>query len=151
MTNRACWRIAVLGLVLVTAAACETAEPSTPATALAAVAGSSWAVAFVDGQPPIAGAVPTITFGADDVTGTGGCNKIRGRYALDAANGTFAVVELRGTAMGCLQPGVSEFETVFVQALGSANQAALDRGGRLVLSGGTAPVILVPLVPPAGG
>src|SRR5215208_41292 len=72
---------AVLALALV-ASGCDQAEPSTPSRGLGAIPGSSWAVAYVDGQPPIAGTNPTVTFAAEHLSGSGGCNRFDGRYTL---------------------------------------------------------------------
>jgi heat shock protein HslJ len=53
------------------------------------------------------------------------------------------VLELGGTAMGCVQAGVMDFETAFMTALGRANQASIDPAGQLVLTGPATQIVLV--------
>lgn len=113
------------------------------------LANTSWIVASVNGRVPIAGAVPTISFTADAVTGSGGCNHIGGRYQVDSATGQFATRDVASTAMGCLQPGVSDFESLFLQALGGSSQAAIDADAQLILSGPASRIVLVALIHPA--
>jgi heat shock protein HslJ len=144
--------IAVLLAMAVAVAGCG-GEPdpsgSPPAGSLATLAGSSWAVVSVNGRPPIPGHVPTVAFESERISGSGGCNQFGGRYQLDPATGRFATVEIGSTLMGCLAAGVSDFEAMFVQALGGATQVALDPAGQLVLSGPSGRVILVRLEHPA--
>jgi heat shock protein HslJ len=121
---------------------------SPPNGAGTTLAGTSWIVLSVAGRPPIAGAVPTISFTADTVGGSGGCNHIGGRYQHDAATGRLAVRDLGGTAMGCLQAGVVDFESAFLQALGSATQARLDANGQLIVDGPAGRIVLVTLEHP---
>jgi hypothetical protein len=51
--------------------------------------------------------------------------------------------------MGCLQVGVSTFESAFLVALSSARQASLDpASGQLHLDGPSGRIVLVPLEHP---
>jgi heat shock protein HslJ len=141
----------VVGLVLVIAlAGCGSdARPSgSPPSSALTLAGTSWIVRTVSGRAPVPGAVPTIQFTATTVAGSGGCNHIGGNYQLDAATGRLAVRDLGSTAMGCLQAGVGDFETAFLQALGSAARAELDGNGQLILDGPAGRVVLVSLAHP---
>jgi heat shock protein HslJ len=108
-------------------------------------------VVSVNGHSPIAGAVPTLSFDAGQIKGFFGCNQGGGRYRVDSATGRFEVQDIAETAMGCLQPGVTAFESVLVQVLGGANQATLDPTGQLILSGPGGRIILVTLEHPAQG
>ena len=103
----------------------------------------------VDGRSPVAGGVPTATFDADRVAGTGGCNQYGGPYRLDPATGRIQFSELVSTDMGCVQAGVTTFESVFLRGLGGSTQAAIDPSGRLILSGPVSRIILVHLEHPA--
>jgi heat shock protein HslJ len=103
----------------------------------------------VDGRSPLVGAVPTATFDAERVGGTGGCNQYGGPYRFDPATGRIQFRELVSTDMGCVQAGVTTFESVFLQALGGSTQAAIDPSGRLILSGPVSRIVLVHLEHPA--
>ena len=127
------------------------ASGSPPSGAISTLSGTSWIVVSVNGRSPIAGAVPTLAFDAEQIKGFFGCNQGGGRYRVDGATGRFAVQDLAETAMGCLQPGVMAFESVLVQLLGGATQAALDPTGQLILSGPGGRIILVTLEHPALG
>lgn len=113
------------------------------------LAGTSWIVVSVNGRSPVPGAVPTVRFDADRVSGSGGCNQFGGSYRANPSTQQFAAGELVSTDMGCLQAGVSAFETTFLQALGGSTQAALDPIGQLVLSGAAGRIVLVRLEHPA--
>jgi heat shock protein HslJ len=124
---------------------------SPPPGGISTLTGTSWIVVSVNGRSPIAGAVPTLAFDAGQIKGFFGCNQGGGRYRLDGATGRFDVQDLAETAMGCLQPGVTEFESVLVQVLGGATQVTLDPTGQLILSGPGGRIILVTLEHPALG
>ena len=149
-------RLLVLVTILASIGGCSgDAAPSAsgtgppPGGAVPTLAGTSWIVVSVAGRSPIAGAVPTVTFDAERVNGTGGCNQYGGSYRVDLSTGQLAVRELVSTDMGCLQAGVSAFETTFLQALGSASQVALDPTGQLTLTGPAGRIVLVHLEHPA--
>ena len=144
-------RLIALVVFAVVLAACDsgaTPSPSPVGDVPSALAGTAWIVQSVNGRAPIAGAVPTIMFDDTSVTGTGGCNHLGGHYQYDAASGSFAVADLGMTAMGCLQPGVTDYETTFVQALGTASHAGTGPDGELVLDGPAGRVLLVHLEHP---
>jgi heat shock protein HslJ len=126
-------------------------SPSSPPGAISTLSGTSWIVVSVNGHSPIPGAVPTLAFDAGQIKGFFGCNQGGGRYRLDVVTGQFAVQDLAETAMGCLQPGVTAFESVLVQALDGASQATLDPTGQLILNGPGGRIILVTLEHPALG
>jgi heat shock protein HslJ len=144
-------RLLVILAIALTSAGCSGGAPSSgpPRGAVGQLTGTSWIVVTVDGRSPVAGAVPTLAFTADRIQGFFGCNQGGGTYRLDPATGQFAVSDLAETAMGCLQPGVMEFEAVLVQALGAATRAGLDDTGRLLLAGPGGAVTLAPLEHPA--
>jgi heat shock protein HslJ len=92
--------------------------------------------------------VPTVVFAQAKISGFAGCNQFGGSYRFDGASGRFEISELGATAMGCLQAGVSEFETAFLTALGDTRQAGLDTAGQLILSGLETRIVLVTLEHP---
>ena len=142
----------VVVAIALAAAGCGGEAPvssSTPGGSVTALAGTSWIVVTVNDRTPIAGAVPTLSFTGDRIQGFFGCNQGGGTYRLDASTGRFAVSDLSETAMGCLQPGVMEFETALLQTLGSSTHASLDTTGRLLLAGPDGAIAVVPLEHPA--
>ena len=148
-------RLLALLTILATVGACSAdATPSGPGSGPSGgtpstLAGTSWIVVSVGGRTPMAGAVPTVTFEADRVGGTGGCNQYGGPYRFDPATGRFEVRELVSTDMGCLQAGVSAFEGLFLKVLGAASQASLDPAGQLILDGPAGRIVLFHLEHPA--
>ncbi len=87
-----------------------------------ALVGTPWvAIAVNNGRGGVASALAgisvTATFGEDGrVTGSGGCNRFSGPYALDGA--ALSIGRLASTRMACLEPeGVGEQEAAFLAAL----------------------------------
>ena len=107
------------------------------------LAGTAWRVLSVNDRAPVAGSEPTAIFTAAKVNGSAGCNSYGGSYTYDPSTGAISFPELGMTAMGCLQPGRNEFETLFSQAIGSVTTASVDEEGRLVLTGPGAQILLV--------
>jgi heat shock protein HslJ len=110
----------------------------------ATLAGTAWPVVSVGGRVPVAAAVPSATFAADRVTGSGGCNSYGGGYQYDPASGRIQMHNLVMTSMACLEAPRNDFETAFFRALGTANLAAVDARGRLMLSGPGGMIALEP-------
>ena len=65
----------------------------------ASLAGTVWRAVSVAGAAPVAGREPTITFEADRVSGTTGCNQYFGGYTLGGGAVAFAAVGM--TLMAC--------------------------------------------------
>ena len=91
--------------------------------------GSSWVLESLYGQPPVADTTVTLSFEANRVSGSDGCNRLMGSYTVDGFNITFG--PLAGTMMACPGP-IMEQADKFRQALSNAKsfQAA---EGRLTL------------------
>jgi heat shock protein HslJ len=106
------------------------------------LAGTAWRVVSVNNQAPVIGSEPTVVFAANQLKGSAGCNSYGGQYAYDPSTGAIALRELSMTAMGCLEPGRSEFEGLFTNALTQATSASIDPAGRLVLTGPGGQVML---------
>ncbi len=90
-----------------------------------ALVGTEWvAIGINNGRGGVASALAgvevTATFGEDGrVTGSGGCNRFFGPYALDGA--ALSIGPLASTRMACFEPeGVGEQETAYLAALGRA-------------------------------
>jgi heat shock protein HslJ len=130
---------ALLGVLLLAACAAPSAEQPAPtgaaggATEPAAegLAGTSWALSDLDGNPPVAEA--TLQFDAEGrLAGTTGCNQYSGGYS--AEGDTLAVGELISTKMACTAAGVMEQETRFLGALGQAASYSIA-GDTLTIEG----------------
>jgi heat shock protein HslJ len=137
-------RVALL-VLLVALAACS--GPPGPSDVIreghpATLAGTAWRVVSVGGRVPVAAAVPTATFAAVRVSGSGGCNTYGGRYQYDPATGRIEMRDLGMTLMACAEAPRNDFETVFFQAFSQANLVSVDAKGRLELSGSGGLVLL---------
>ena len=108
------------------------------------LAGSTWAVASVSGRAPVIGSRPNVIFGATDVQGSSGCNSFGGTYRYDPSSGRIDLSKnMFMTEMAC-PDGRDTFESALIQALTAASDASFDGEGRLVLSGASGQVLLVP-------
>jgi heat shock protein HslJ len=106
------------------------------------LAGSGWHVVTINGRPPVSDSEPTAVFAAAEVKGSAGCNSYGATYSYDPSTGGIAFELMRMTAMGCLDPGRSEIEALFVQTIGQVTSASTDPQGRLVLSGQGGEIVL---------
>ncbi|HEU4453462.1 MAG TPA: META domain-containing protein [Longimicrobium sp.] len=99
----------------------------------APLAGTSWQLVELNGQPPVAGG-PTLTlaFAADGerASGFGGCNQFGGPYTQSGASLRFGA--LLATQRACLDPALNTQESTYLQALQSTNRYSIE-GGQLVL------------------
>jgi len=111
-----------------TAAAAATDTPS-----LATVAGATWMLVSLGGQPlPPGTRAPTAVFDGARMSGLGGCNRYTGQ-AQTKAPGTIAIGPLAATKMACPPPAM-DLESRYFAALAQVTQYRLT-GSRLVLSG----------------
>lgn len=105
------------------------------------LAGTSWALAEMNGRPPVASPKPiTMQFNNEGrVAGAAGCNQYSATYVEDARK--LLVGQAMSTKMACTQPGVMEQEAAFLKALASSITFSRDGdklqvntsdGGRLV-------------------
>jgi heat shock protein HslJ len=122
------------GLVLV---GCGEARSSTPPLTLAT---TTWRAVSVAGRSPVADREPTISFEADRVRGSGGCNQFGGSYS--DVDGVLAFGDLSMTLMGCSEP-IGSIETAFMGTLTALKRASIDDSGRLVLDGPGGQVLLI--------
>jgi len=116
--------------------------------AASSLAGTAWWAVSVAGAAPVAGREPTITFAADRVSGTTGCNQYFGGYTL--VGGAIAFSEVGMTRMAC-DDAIGQIEGAFTSALTAATTAAIDAEGRLHLAGTGGEIVLEPDSEPATG
>ncbi|HEX2077695.1 MAG TPA: META domain-containing protein [Longimicrobium sp.] len=97
------------------------------------LAGTSWRLIELNGQPPVAGGEAlTLQFAADgqQVSGYGGCNQFSGPYTQSGSSLRFG--PLVSTRRACLEPALNTQETAYFEALESTTRYSLQ-GGVLVL------------------
>lgn len=129
MTN-VLWLIA---LALAVPASASGQEPS-------GLAGSEWRVLAIAGETVPEGVAPIIQFRSDgDLTGTGGCNRFTGTYAVDGGN--LVVSPLAATRMACPEPAMA-IESRLFATLADVTAFARDRAD-MVLSGADDTPLLV--------
>jgi heat shock protein HslJ len=136
MTSRLVGLAACILSVLVLVG-CGEPGSSTPHLTLA---GTTWRAVSVAGRPPVVDRQPTISFDADQVRGSGGCNQLGGSYSY--VDGVLAFGNLTMTLMGCPEP-IGSIEAGFVATLTGLKSASMDDNGRLVLDGPGGQVLLV--------
>ena len=96
------------------------------------LAGTSWQLVELNGQPLVPGGEPlTLVFAADEprVSGYGGCNQFSGEYAQNGAS--LRIGPLLSTRRACLEPALNTQETAYFQALESTTRYSIE-GGQLV-------------------
>lgn len=136
-----------LALLLLTSG-CAGTTPAAPApapTPPATLAGTAWTVTGVNSTPVAGGAVPTLDFSTDQVSGTGGCNRYFGGYTLSGS--ALTVAQLGSTQMAC-ETAVMDAEQAFLAALQKAASVRLngtdleivDAAGAVVVAAAPTPV-----------
>ena len=121
------------GLWLALAVALCAAMPVQAQGGNAPLAGTSWQLTELNGEPPVAGVeTPTLVFSADgsSVGGNGGCNTFSGAYSQNGAS--LRIGPLLATRRACAEPAGNTQETAYFQALESTTRYAIE-GGELVL------------------
>ena len=95
------------------------------------LAGTSWRLVELNGQPVIGTEPLTLNFGTDGrVSGYGGCNQFSGEYSQNGAS--LRIGPLLSTRRACLEPALNTQETAYFQALESTTRYSIE-GGQLVL------------------
>jgi heat shock protein HslJ len=127
------------GLTILVVAACDStgsgANATPEPTAAADLAGTSWMLVSVGANPVVAGSGAGLTFDAGgNVSGSTGCNRVSGSYAVDGAALTFG--PLATTRMACEENLMAQ-ETSVLEALTDVSGWEIDADGRLHLTGGT--------------
>lgn len=110
----------------------ETAPAEEEIAATADLAGTSWIMTSLDGQPPVEGTTVSLSFNsATEVSGNSGCNGFGGSYETDGFHIEFG--PLVGTLIACAGEGVMEQETAFREALENAAFYDVTTAGMLRL------------------
>jgi heat shock protein HslJ len=116
----------LLGALALTAScAARDAQSPTAAPAVTALNANAWALSQIGGQPPLPHVAVNVSFRAEgELTGSDGCNVIRGAYEADAA--TLEVgSQLVSTMMACSTP-VNEQAQRFTALLLEARRFDID-------------------------
>jgi heat shock protein HslJ len=146
------WKMAVLAAAVLALAACRpvTREgaamaPMPDDAAVNALAGTSWTLATLNGEAPLADTEVTATFGADgSLAGSDGCNRYSTQYKVD---GDSITINPNGisTMMACPEPQMTQ-ASAFMAALGSAATFSLEDGNlSLIDSAGTTVATFAPV------
>lgn len=94
------------------------------------LAGSSWTFVSIGGTPVTAGRPTSLIFDGNRLSGSAGCNRFSGGYALDGA--TLRAGPLMATEMAC--PGM-ELEQAFFKLMASPVGLTFADDGMLILTG----------------
>ena len=127
-------RATLSGLALASAlvaAACASSAPDAP------LSGTRWMAQSIEGAP-VAYRTPTIEFAGDRISGTGGCNRFFGGYAVSGEAISFTGVG--ATEMAC-EPVVMAQEAAFHTALGDARRFRRE-GESLILASSSGDVLV---------
>jgi heat shock protein HslJ len=110
--------LAPLIVLAILAAACSTAAPpSSPGPSAPTdpvLPGTAWRLTILDGVDVPRDAGMTLAFGADQASGSGGCNTFGGPYTVDGLDLRFG--DIASTLIGC-EPPVGDREVAFHAAL----------------------------------
>lgn len=132
MKNKILMSVLVFALLL-TACSGEAGAPS--------LAGTSWVLEQMNGQPIVENTAPTLTFRNEKESGgNASCNSFGGEY--EARDGKLTFGPLMSTLMACLEPGVMEQEAAYLAALQSAVSYRVE-GGKLLISDASGALVLV--------
>jgi heat shock protein HslJ len=114
----------------------------------APLAGTSWRLVELNGQPVAGETALTLAFAAAEplVSGFGGCNQFNGPYTQNGAS--LRIGPLLSTRRACVEPALNEQETAYFRALESTNRYSIE-GGQLVLYRGNE--VLARFEPAAAG
>jgi heat shock protein HslJ len=109
----------------------ESAEMNSDALELA---GTSWLLLTLNGEPLIEDTEITLEFTETDAAGNAGCNHYSGAYTLDGD--ALTVEEIISTMMACLEPeGIMDQEAQFLALLNSAESYEIEGSTLTIMSG----------------
>jgi heat shock protein HslJ len=111
----------------------ESAKPAMPAirSDAAALTATSWRVTTMLGQPAPQSPPATMTFDANRVSGSTGCNRYGAEYRV--TDDTIRTSQAMSTKMACPGPQM-DLEQDFNRALAETRHFAIDASGHLTLS-----------------
>ncbi len=135
-------RASILTLALAGALQACAATPTTPAP-VTQLAGTSWRVVAIDGEPTPAAGDYSMRFDANGGVGARfGCNSMGGRYRL--VGDLLTVDDLATTLMGCPEPA-STHEREGSAVLGQPMRIAFSSNDRMYLSNAAGSIALDPI------
>ena len=128
------------GLTILVVAGCDATgatDGTTPEpTSTIDLAGTSWTLVSVAGNPPVEGADAWLAFGANgEITGSTGCNTLIGSYAVDGTALSFSTMGT--TRKACPGDDLMAQDASVPEALTNVTGWAVDGEGRLHLTGAT--------------
>lgn len=106
---------------------------------LATLAGTSWRLTQLDGEPVAPDVTATLVISADSIGGNGGCNTYGGNVAATPTG--IDITEVISTLMACDD---LEQEQAFLAALEAADAFAMVAGNLRLLENGTVLAELAP-------
>jgi len=129
--------------ILAAAALAACAPPGSPgdhAAKALSLAGTSWTIAAIDGQPVKTARPTAVRFTKDRIEGNAGCNSFGGSYTF--AEGKLTADRVISTKMACVGPGM-EVEGKFFQIIAGAGVSSAE-GGAIELHGSDSNATLAP-------
>lgn len=94
--------------------------------------GTAWALTSIDDTSPLENTSVTIEFTDGKIGGSSGCNSYGGSYKLSGEK--FSTDSIAMTLMACMDSGVMEQESAFLDHLQNAQTYKLADGQLLILS-----------------
>lgn len=127
--KRSLWRLAASTCVIWLLVACGGAPAGSAENTAAELEGTEWRlVEYGPADAPVASRPEppiTLTFEEDGrIGGSGGCNSYGGTYQLDGQSLTMG--QIQSTLMACADAAVTQQESAYLAALGSATTLQLD-------------------------
>lgn len=95
--------------------------------------GTSWQLIHIENHVIPPGANVTINFQDGQASGIAACNHYGGEYTY-TLSGDFTIGQMMTTLMACLDNGMMELESAYLQVLGGVSSAKVD-GAQLILMG----------------
>jgi heat shock protein HslJ len=98
-----------------------------------------WVAQSIDGKAVINAGRVTLAFADGRVSGRGGCNLYSGPATI--GRGTLKIGALISTKMACADGGMMQQESVYLNALQSAERYKFGSDGSLVIATGTGSIV----------
>lgn len=109
-----------------------------PVATLTSLNDTNWTIEKINGRPTIPNQTANISFAADRISGTAGCNRLMGGYKVDGQS--LSLSGIATTRMACPQPQMEQ-ERAVIDILGGPLTLDFQDDGRLLLHDGKRNVI----------
>jgi heat shock protein HslJ len=93
---------------------------------------SDWVAQSIAGQAVVSPGRVTLSFGEGRVSGRGGCNLYSG--PVEYGRGVIKVGPLISTKMACMEAGLMQQESAYLNALQAAERYAVGMNGKLTIT-----------------